>query len=54
MMMPVPAIDAAAVLAAVQERAQYLRQGLVRCRGWGSTYDGIGIRHQAAQGKARD
>jgi site-specific DNA recombinase len=54
MMMPVPAIVAAAVLAAVQERAEYMRQGLVRCRGWGSAYDGPGIRHQAAQGKTRD
>jgi site-specific DNA recombinase len=54
MMMPVPAIVAAAVLAAVQERAEYMRQGLVRCRGWGSAYDGLGIRHQAAQGKTRD
>jgi site-specific DNA recombinase len=67
-MIPVPAIVEAEVCAAVQEQwrdhqrharqdrrgAKYLRQGLVSCRGCGYAYDGTGISHKAAKGKARD
>jgi site-specific DNA recombinase len=68
MMIPVPAIVEAEVFAAVQEPwrdhqrharpyrrgARYLLQGLVSCKGCGYAYDGKGISHKAAKGKARD
>jgi len=68
MMIPVPAIVEAEVFAAVQEQlrenqrharqyrrgAKSLLQGLVSCQGCGYAYDGKGISHKAAKGKARD
>jgi site-specific DNA recombinase len=68
MAIPVPAIVAPEVFAAVQEQwrdnqrharpyrrgARSLRQGLVSCQGWGYASYGQGIRHKAAKGRPRD
>lgn len=68
MTIPGPALVEPEGLAAVQEPlrdhqrharqyrrgAQYLRQGLVTCKGGGSAYDGKGLSHKAAKGRPRE